>query len=209
MKRTMLLSRSSLHSIFVSITLLAGALLGARPAAGQGCSLYPIALSTDSLAGAVPDTILLDIWNGSQPGNFGWLTWTGDQGEPTLVDSLTQPGDSFSFINPDDANDHVVSAGDWVSGRPGVSNGKHVRAALDALKTVEIIVPVWDQARGQGANTAYHVVAFARVQIISYHLPSQNTITVKFLDYADCSGGGGTSLPAGSTLFPTTLSSWN
>jgi hypothetical protein len=39
-------------------------------------------------------TELTDIWNGSQPGNFGWLSWTGDPGEPTLFESLIEPGDS-------------------------------------------------------------------------------------------------------------------
>lgn len=150
------------------------------------CNLHPIALSVTTLAGAEPGTELADIWNGSQPGNFGWLSWTGDPGEPTLNDSLSPAGDSSTYVNPDNANDHLLTTGKWVSGKPGVSNSKHVRAALDALKDVEIIVPVWDQARGQGENTAYHVVAFARVKIVSYTLPSKNKISVIFLGYSPC-----------------------
>jgi len=150
------------------------------------CNLHPIALSVTTLAGAEPGAQLTDIWNGSQPGNFGWLSWTGDPGETTLVDSLSLAGDSSTYVNPDNANDHQLITGKWVSGKPGVSNGKAVRTALEALKEVEIIVPVWDQARGQGENTAYHVIAFARVKIISYSLPSKNKITVIFLGYSQC-----------------------
>lgn len=162
------------------------ALLDAGVAYAQNCSIYPIALSAQTLSNAVPGTILTNIWNGSQPGNFGWLSWTGDPDEPTLINSLTQPGDSATYINPDNNSDHTLLAGDWVLGKVGVSNGKHVRAALDALAGFQITVPVWDQTRGQGDNTAYHIVGFATVILIDYHLPSQNQITAQFVDFSGC-----------------------
>lgn len=166
--------------------LFSGALLLAGVAHGQNCSIYPIALSAQTLSSATPGMILTNIWNGSQPGNFGWLSWTGDPDEPTLINSLTQPGDVSTYINPDNNADHLLVAGDWVSGKPGVSNGKHVRAALDALEGFEIIVPVWDQARGQGDNTAYHIVGFAQIILLNYRLPSQNQITAEFVGWSDC-----------------------
>jgi len=129
---------------------------------------------------------LSNIFNGSQSGNFGWLSWSSDTGEPSLVKSLTQPGDSSTYVNPDNAADHQLVTGDWVSGRPGVSNSKAVRAQLDALKSVVIVVPVWDRAQGQGNNAAYHVSAFANIQIVSYQLATQNRITARFLGFADC-----------------------
>jgi hypothetical protein len=67
-----------------------------------------------------------------------------------------------------------------------VANGKHVRANLDALIGVQIIVPIWDQVRGEGDNAAYHISGFAVVEIISYQLPSQNQITAQFVGYSDC-----------------------
>jgi hypothetical protein len=173
-------------AIGIVASLFSAVLLTASVARGQTCSVYPIALSMQSLSNAVPGTILTNIWNGSQPGNFGWLSWTGDPDEPTLINSLTQPGDSYAFINPDDATDHQLTAGDWVSGKPGVSNGKHVRASLDAIEGFTIMVPVWDQARGQGENTAYHIVGFAQVIIIDYHLPSRNMITAEFVGFVAC-----------------------
>ena len=153
------------------------------------CPLYPIALSAQTLNGATLGTTLGDIWNGAQPGNFGWLTWAGAPNVPTLVLSLTPPGNSQTYINPNQPTDTVVSIGDWVQGSPGVSNASNVRAALDVLKTINITVPVWDQASGTGNNSLYRVANFAVVRITDYQLPNQNRITATFVGYAtDCGG---------------------
>lgn len=146
-----------------------------------GCNLYPIALNVKTVAGKIPGQSLGDIYNGSQSGNFGWLTWAGSPSEPTLTTSLTPPGNSSTYVNPNNAADHVVSVGDWVHGKPGVSNGKSVRDALDVLKTIDIDVPIWDRATGSGNNTLYHVVGFAKVRITDYRLPNQNRITATYL----------------------------
>lgn len=132
--------------------------------------------------------LIEDIFNGAQPGNFGWLTWTGDNGIPSLVTSLNPPGDSMTYINPRNPDDHTVSIGDWVEGRPGVANASPVRNALDRLQTVEIIVPVWDDVEGSGDNTRYRVSNFARIRLTEYQLPGENRITVRFLGYALCNG---------------------
>ena len=152
----------------------------------RGCDLYPIALHEKSLAGLPVGAVIRDIYNGVQPGNFGWLTWAGSPNVPTLASSLTPPGDSRTYVNPNDRNDRVVSVGDWVQGKPGVSNSRQVRDALDSLEEIDITVPVWDRAHGQGNNSLYRVVAFARVRLISYHLPRQNRITAQFLGFVDC-----------------------
>jgi hypothetical protein len=152
------------------------------------CDLYPIALSEDVLAGAQTGDILGDILNGDQPGNFGWLTWNGNNSTPALIASLTQPGNSHIYQNPDNPNDHVISIGDWVEGKPGVSNAKGVRNALDDLIGVEIVVPVWDITQGNGANAEYHVVAFAKVRLLDYDLPGQDMISVEFLGFTSCTG---------------------
>jgi len=144
-------------------------------------NLYPIALNAQTLAGMTPGSLLPDIFNGIQPGNFGWLTWAGSPNVPTLAASLTPPGDSFTYVNPANAADHVISVGDWVQGKPGVSNSSDVRKALDVLKTSDINVPIWDQTSGNGNNTRYRVAGFAKVRIISYQLAGQNRITARYL----------------------------
>ena len=166
--------------------LTLGMLAVASTALGQ-CDLYPIAISAQTLTNVPEGTVIYDIYNGTQPGNFGWLSWAGSPDEPTLVHSLAVPGDSSTYVNPDNANDHVVSVGDWVQGKPGVSNSNGVRDALNDLEDYEIVVPVWDQVRGQGSQAAYHVCAFARMRILGYRLPSQNRISALFLGYVNCS----------------------
>ena len=106
------------------------------------CQLYPIALSQTTVAQATVGRPLPDVLDGTQPGNFGWLTWTGNPSAPTLAKSLTPPGDSVTYINPLHPADHVVSVGDGVSGAPGTKNSQAVRTALTGLKTNTITVPV-------------------------------------------------------------------
>ena len=164
------------------------------------CELYPIALSRQCLAKVSVGTTI-DVFNGTQPGNFGWLTWTGDQGSPTLVTSLTPPGNSYTYINPHNPSDHTISAGDWVWGKTGVSNSRGVRNALDTLETIQIVVPVWDTTDRAGNNgSQYRISSFARIQIVGYELPRQNRITATFLGNALC---GGPSPPP--TMTPTQL----
>ena len=150
------------------------------------CELYPIALHTSSLAGVPAGQVVPDIFNGSQPGNFGWLTWAGSPDVGALVTSLTPPGDSDTYVNPNNPGDHNVSIGDWVQGKPGVSNSSQVRAALDLLKTIEMVVPVWDVAQDSGGNAIYHVVNFAWVRLTDYRLPGQNRISARFLGLVRC-----------------------
>ena len=157
-------------------------------AQAQQCDLYPIALHQDSLNDiSVSDTIP-DIFNGAGFGNSGWLTWTGGNSNTNLANSLTPPGESQTYTNPDDPNDNVISVGDWVEGKTGNPNSKNIRDALDSLIGLEIKVPVWDQFRGQGSTLDYHIVDFAIVNIISYKLPGDERITATFLGFANCDG---------------------
>ena len=156
-----------------------------------GCDLYPIALHEKSLENVPVGGVIGDIYNGVQPGNFGWITWAGSPSVPTLVQSLTPPGDSETYINPEASNDHVISVGDWLQGAPGVSNSSRVRAALEQLKQIDITVPVWDRAGGTGNNSLYRVAGFARVRLVSYRLPGINRITARFLGFADCHDAAG------------------
>ncbi len=175
------------------------------------CELYPIALDTRSLANAEPGDVIPDILNGTQPGNFGWLTWTGDHAVKTLARSLTPPGDSGRYVNPADPADHTVSVGDRVRGRPGAVNAKAVRRALDLLKTRDIIVPIWDETSAHqgkhggggdggggedddddddggsgGSNVTYRVSGFATVRLLDYRISGKARITVRFLGLDSC-----------------------
>jgi len=135
-------------SVILFLAWFKTTLLFDAAAQAQTCELYPIALPAQSLSNVAPNTVV-DIFNGTQPGNFGWLSWGGSPSEPALAASLTPPGNSATYVNPDDPADHQLSVADWVSSKPGVSNSKNVRAALDALKNLDITVPVWSESRGR------------------------------------------------------------
>lgn len=179
-------------SRFIAVGSLLGTLLvGSAVAHAQTCPSYPIALPAQLLLNVPTNTVITDIFNGAQLNNFGWLTWTGDPSDPTLITSLTAPGDSTDYVNPDNSADHEINAGDWVSGRSAVSNRSSMRSALNDLLGVDIIVPVFDDVRGSGDSLAYHVAGFAHVQLVDYRLPSMNKISIFFIEFTDCSGGGG------------------
>lgn len=167
--------------------LLAG-LFFANPELGAAadCDLYPIALSLASLSNATPGTVLSNIYNGTASGTFGWLSWAGKGSAGALVQSLKVPGDSATYLNPDDQNDHRVSLGDWVTGSSGLSNARDVRDALDLLKQTDIRVPVWDLTRAQGNPSAYRVAGFALLRLLDYELANQNRISARFLGFVTC-----------------------
>ena len=150
------------------------------------CSLYPIAMYVSTIANISPGELLTDVYQGSGSGNFGWLSWTGRPDVNTLVQSLIPPGNSNTYVNPDDPQDTTISIGDWVSGKPGVSNSKKVRDALDNLKDMIITVPLWDEAQGNGKNLKYRVAGYAYIQIVDYHLPGANRISAIFWGLANC-----------------------
>lgn len=155
-------------------------------AVSASCQLYPIALHESSLAAAAVGDLITNIAEGQTSGNFGWLSWTGANNLNTLVASLTPPGNSHAYVNPDNGNDHTLSVGDWVRGVPGTKNGQALRNALDQLKTQDIVLPVWANSQGQGANLRYQVVTFALVRLTDYQLPGKNRLSLRFLGYQSC-----------------------
>ena len=171
---------------FVFLSAILASVLTLSHVAYAQCDLYPIALSAQTLANATPGTEINDILNGTQAGNFGWLTWAGSPGEPALVNSLRGSGNSYTYVNPLTGQNGPIYAGDWIQGKPGVSNSSGVRNALNALETGVITVPVWDVSISQGNNSLYRIVGFADVQITSYKLPNQNRISVLFIGYSNC-----------------------
>ena len=159
---------------------------GGSSGQSNSCELYPIALHVQSVSSLSPGETILDILNGDQPGNFGWLTWAGSPDTPTLIESLTPPANSDAYINPDDASDTLLSAGDWVQGKPGISNSKGVRDTLDDLIGMDIAVPVWGDTRGSGANAEYRIATFAQIQLTSYDVGGQDTLSAVFLGFITC-----------------------
>jgi hypothetical protein len=177
-------------SRLIAVGSLAGALLIDATAAQAQCPDFPIALPLQLLGNVPTNTVIMNIVNGDQLNDFGWLTWDGNTSDGTLIASLTPPGNSTNYVNPDNLADTNLVVGDWVLSRPSIAK-KNVRSALDNLVSVDIIVPVFDAVRGSGSTLAYHVAAFAQVQLVGYRVSPHNTISVFFVGFVDCSGGPG------------------
>src|SRR5574340_1838509 len=103
------------------------------------CVLYPLAFSTQAFAKAQVGSNV-EINAVDQPGSFNWLTWTGNPNANLLAASLTPPGNSGTYVNPDNPQDNIVSTGDWVKGVPGVVNSRAVGEALKlAADTADVV----------------------------------------------------------------------
>ena len=73
--------------------------------------------------------------------------------EATLAHSLTPPGDSITYVDPDDSDDKRLTVGDWVLARTGSPQSEAVQAALENLRSIDIVLPTWDRVR---AKTEQH-----------------------------------------------------
>ncbi len=157
---------------------------------GGGCNLYPIALSAATIAGVAQNTEIHDIFNGEQPGNFGWLSWVGDTNAPSLAASLSPPSDkdSLHYIDPDTGVQEPFTLGAdgtrKVMGLTGVTNSSDTRAALDAILGDYILIPVWTSTTGTGSNAYYVIESFAVVRLLDYSLPHE-WISAEFIAEVD------------------------
>lgn len=150
----------------------------------SSCSLYPLAISHDLLAGAEPGARLTAL-AGHGPGNFGWVSWDGATDANTLAASLIPPGNSETYVDPDGMSARV-SVGGWVQGGPGVMNSKNVRDRFDALLNKNIIVPVFAGTRRQGGDFDYRVFHFAVISPTAYRFSGQGYVSFDFVRYTRC-----------------------
>jgi hypothetical protein len=156
-----------------------------------------------------------NIWNGSGPGNFGWLNWswqenfcdTDDCSSPCLVDNL----------DPATCRSGFIRVGDWVAGTTGVSSDSKIKNLLKYYIDTpeEFTVVVWDKTNNQSGcgpwpnGLHYHVAGFARMQLLGFQLsqgpgyghdgtgcvtlgvpPNDgNRLTARFIDWVGGEGG--------------------
>jgi RHS repeat-associated protein len=168
---------------------------------GDFCELYPITVPLTLVANARSGDSLGIISRGTGAGNFSWLSWAGKVDPNTLAASLVSPGDSFNYVNPDNAGDHLLEIADWAQGATGSMNASVVRARLDALKNRDIVVPAWSEVRGQGSDFDYHVAKFATVRLKAYDLTGQGWLSFEFRGFKNCYNDA----PVASSLSVSTL----
>jgi hypothetical protein len=105
------------------------------------------------------------------PGNFGFLTWLGDNNAPTLANSICHPD------NP--AMEFPV----WVEGAPGNMNANAVRTCLDQWLGETVLIPIWSQTNDRGGSGLdYEVIGLAAFVLTDYdqHASKVNGYFVEF-----------------------------
>ena len=126
--------------------------------------------------------------NGGQqnaPGNFGWLTWNGDPSATTLANNIQNAVNNVSGL---------WSAGDNMQGATGVMASSAVRSDTQWYidNNVPVIIPIFDTTSGNGANTTYHIVGFAKFRLVAITTTGNpKSITGKFQSWESGSDGGG------------------
>lgn len=151
-------------------------------------ALLPIAINPPSADEGSEFTLSTGTNYG--PGNFGWLTWLNDNGNPILTNSLCNPD------NP------VVSIGDLVPGNTGTQNSDGVRDCLDQwiLSGATILVPLFEVCNDcNGTNSTFRVMGFAAFVLTSYTTSGGaiNSLTGRFVGISDL-----TTVPAGTGSGP-------
>ncbi len=154
-----------------------------------------------------------DIWQGGEPGNFGWLSWAGCNSATCLEDNLAPGNVVNDYVDPV-GNCTTLQIGCWVQGAPGVKNAKAVRDNLDSWVTLgaagtPMIIVIYDTSSGSGSGANYHIVGFASFILQSYDLPGGSVIG-KFIQWvipgqvcSNCNNYGLTSIHLVGAIIPT------
>ena len=147
---------------------------------GPTCEVYPMTFPEDIFTGfdplnPPPGGIPIDAFQGTGPGNFGWLTWNPDPSNNNanyVAEELDNPRLSIQdFVDASDPTDTSLSLGDDVSSGPGVMNSNDIDDLLEGLVRQTIRVPVFSTSTGSGSNTKYTISHFALIQIEQVCLP--------------------------------------
>ncbi|CAA0121101.1 tRNA(Glu)-specific nuclease WapA [Halioglobus japonicus] len=153
------------------------------------CNIMPIGVEESVLTALQAGDTATEIPINWQQG-IVWLSWAGTSSVPVLANSLILPGDSDTYINPDDPADTELTPGDWVRGWLGTTDASAVQAALNNLLNVPIEVPVRDTRRSFVTHSEYHVVRYATIVLTEYRLDGNGWLTFTYLGDNDCANGG-------------------
>lgn len=143
--------------------------------AGDGEGLFPIAVyvglfsATDGLP--VPGQQYRVFEKDSHfpgTGSFGWLSWTADPSNTTLVANMADTRRSGRW-----------SVGQMIPTSTGVMQSASVRdeltyrvdnrTDLTPSRPAEVTLPIFDYTEGSGSNKEYHVIGFGRFRLECWH----------------------------------------
>ena len=154
--------------------------------AGDFCPLYPDRPSVPAARRAAPGTQFPQMPRGAGPGPVLLADLGGEPQRSHAGHEPTPPGNSYTYVNPDDDTDWLLSAGDWVKGASG--NDEQLGGAGAARRAPR---PGDRRPRlvgnpGQGNNFQYKAQDFVRVRLLAYQLTGQGWLSFEFLGFASC-----------------------
>jgi hypothetical protein len=163
------------------------------------CMVWPLAVHTSTVNwpdGWEKGTLMADIANGAEQGNFGWLSWNGEVNAGTLSDNLLHPENSLSnYVNPADETDTNLSVGDWVQNTTGwkASEKDEIQQVAEQTRGTYVRIIVWDTAQKDwddsskcsGNNCVYKVAGFAIVELTGDMTSCDHQISAKFIRFDD------------------------
>jgi hypothetical protein len=141
-------------------------------------NLFPLTVSTGTFtetAGIPALNHIYTLWDKkkpSSPGNWGWLYWEDEDGICHCPDESECCPQNPAARNleeniVDNSRSGIWQAGDWIHGSSGVMIG----GVLDALFPYagpdgpDVVIPLYDDIRGTGNNTEYHISGFAAFRL--------------------------------------------
>jgi len=150
------------------------------------CPIYPISLPASALSGIPIGQHFDKLPRGSGSGNYQWLTWTGPVDSNTLAQGLNPPGNSETYVDPDEPGDHQLDIADWAQGASGSMNADNVKTRLNALLGRDITVPAYDQIRQTGSRFDYRTQRFVVVRLTDYSLTGNGWLSFDYRGEMRC-----------------------
>jgi hypothetical protein len=115
-----------------------------------------------------------NIYNGEGAGNFGWLNWELQGVDCTTGEGCTSTPELKWNLDPEnECRSGFISVGELVAGTPSSRNPAQLQDLLKEYidNELEFTVVVWERSLLLGgANQAYEVAGFARMQLVGYLL---------------------------------------
>ncbi len=147
------------------------------PALPATCDLYPITVNSHAILNRKVGEIVTDLPNVPASTGFDWLAAGDDGSDAALIAAFQAPPQRnlAGLPEPGEVRAH---------GRLGDS--PEARAALDALQSRVLTVPVWNWASGVGADLQYGVQQYVWIQITGYQLGEDNRLSFRYLGPAVC-----------------------
>jgi hypothetical protein len=118
-----------------------------------------------------------------------FLRWDNCSSSACLVNSLTYPGNSHIYVNPDDPDDNELNINDWVPIFTGnvAAAGSALSEHITAGRTLRFIL--YDEFQGSGSDVQIQIAQFATFRLLGYNLMgSQKWFLVEFVHWDDACG---------------------